>query len=160
MKKTLVVFYSWSGHAKQMAGIIADKTGADVMELFPQTSYSQNYGTAVAQAKADIGKDYRPPLQPLSHDPAEYDVVYVGTPIWHGTMAPPVATFLRDADWAGKTVLPFSTHGGGGKGRADRDMKRLCPGADLREMFTAYEGGGRTAKQEIEAWIQRNEGRN
>ena len=57
---------------------------------------------------------------------------------------------------SGKTVMPFSTHGGGGKGHSDRDIAKLCPNAKVLDMYTAYEGGGRSAKKEITAWIKKN----
>ena len=60
-----------------------------------------------------------------------YDVVFVGSPCWWGTVAPPVATFLAAYDWSGKTVAPFMTHGGSRMGRSEDDIEKLCPGATL-----------------------------
>lgn len=54
------------------------------------------------------------------------------------------------------SIMPFSTHGGGGKGHRDRDIAKLCPGAQVMEMYTAYEGEGDAAEKEISGWIQKN----
>ena len=62
---------------------------------------------------------------------APYDVIFVGSPCWWGTVAPPVATFLAAYDWSGKTVAPFMTHGGSRMGRSEDDIEKLCPGATL-----------------------------
>lgn len=156
MSKSVVVFYTWAGHTKKMAEMIASRTGADLLEIEPVTAYSQNYNTVVNQAKEEIKKGYLSELKPVECDLSQYDVVYIGTPIWWGTMAPPLATFLNRNDFSGKTVMPFSTHGGGGKGHSDRDIEKLCAGANVKAMYTAYEGGGVAAEKEIAAWIENN----
>ena len=156
MGKSIVVFYTWSGHTRKMAEIIAKLTGADLLEVEPKTPYPQNYNTVVNQAKEEIKKGYLPEIKPTACDLTQYDVVYMGTPIWWGTMAPPLATFLNTHNFSGKTILPFSTHGGGGKGHSDRDIKNFCAGANVKSMYTAYEGGGKNAEKEIAAWIQNN----
>lgn len=156
MNKSIVVYYTWSGKTKKMAEIIARQTGADLLEIKPETPYTENYNQVVAQAKREIGAGYHPAICPDDVELDAYDVVYIGTPIWWGTMAPPLATYLETHHFSGKTVMPFSTHGGGGKGHSDRDIASMCGGAQMMEMYTAYEGGGRAAEKEIAEWIHRN----
>ena len=156
MKKSIVIYYTWSGRTKGMAATIASLTGADVLEILPATPYTQDYNAVVKQAKQEIRQGLRPPIRETGCDLRGYEVVYLGTPIWWGTMAPPLAAFMEGQDFSGKTVMPFSTHGGGGKGRSHQDIAALCPGATVLEMYTAYEGGGKNASKEIAAWIQRN----
>ncbi len=157
MRKSLIVYYSWSGRTREMAEKIAAQTGADLLEICPQEDYPRDYSAVVAQAKEEIRRKEHPPIVPTGAAVAAYEVIFVGTPIWWGTMAPPVATFLQQADLHGKTVMPFSTHGGGGKGRADRDIARACRGATVLDMYTAYEGGGKQAAADIAAWLQQLE---
>lgn len=71
-------------------------------------------------------------------------------------MAPPIAMFLSENDLSGKTVMPFSTHGGDSKGHSDRDIAKLCPNAKVLDMYNAHEGSGRSAEKEIAAWIKKN----
>lgn len=156
MSKSIVIFYTWAGHTKEMVKIIAAQTDADILEVLPVTPYSTNYGTVVDQAKKEINAGFHPPIKKMDYDLSAYDVVYIGTPIWWGTMAPPIATFLSENDLSGKTVMPFSTHGGGGKGHSDKDIAKLCPNATVLDMYTAYEGGGRSAEKEITAWIKKS----
>ncbi|MGI6028319.1 MAG: flavodoxin [Candidatus Heteroscillospira sp.] len=155
MGKSIVMFYTWSGHTRKMAEIIAGLTGADLLEIEPVTPYSKSYNAVVNQAKNEIKTGYLPAIKPAEIDLSLYDVVYIGTPIWWGTMAPPLAACLSSRNFVGKTVMPFSTHGGGGKGHADRDMEKLCAGASIKPMYTAYEGGA-AAEKEMAEWIQNN----
>lgn len=156
MSKSIVIYYTWAGHTKSMAEIISEKTGAELVEIKPQTPYSDNYNTVVTAAKEEIKKGYLPPIEEVNCDLTQYDTVYIGTPIWWGTMAPPLMTYLKEQDFSGKTVMPFSTHGGGGKGHCDTDIEKLCTDAKVMSMYTAYEGGGRNAEKEIAVWIKNN----
>lgn len=156
MSNSIIIFYTWSGHTKRLAEIIANLTGADLLEVEPVTTYTQNYNMVVNQAREEIKKGYLPEIKTVECDLSQYEVVYIGTPIWWGTMAPPLATFLNRQDFSGKTIMPFSTHGGGGKGHSDRDIEKMCAGAYVKTMYTAYEGGGGTAQKEISTWIHKN----
>ncbi|WP_081410954.1 flavodoxin [Desulfotruncus alcoholivorax] len=93
MSNSIVVYYTWAGHTREMAKIIAAQIGADVREVLPETPYTTNYSAVVEQAKKEINAGFRPPIKKLDLDLSKYDVVYIGTPIWWGTMAPPIATF-------------------------------------------------------------------
>ena len=69
--------------------------------------------------------------------PDDCEVVFIGSPIWYGTYAPPIATFLKGNSLAGKTVAPFCTHGGGGAGRFEQDVQAACPDAKVLKGFVA-----------------------
>ena len=156
-KKSIVVFYTWSGRTREMAEEIHRQTGADLLEVQPETPYSQNYHEVTMQAKDEIRRGYLPPLQNAECDLTAYEVVYVGSPIWWGTIAPPLATFLTNHDFDGKIVMPFSTHGGGGKGHSDKDIGKLCANTRVMKMFTVYEGGGASLSHDIAGWIKETE---
>ena len=118
--KILVVYYSHSGNTERIARLIGQESGGVLAEIRPQAAYPQDYKTVVAQAKGEIQRGFLPALAPDAvPDPAEYDVVLIGTPNWWSTVAPPIATFLTENDLNGKTVAPFCTHGGGGVGHID-----------------------------------------
>ena len=151
MSKSAVVFYTWGGQAKTMAEEIAKLTDADIIEVKPKTPYSDNYSTCVKDAKKEMDEGKLPELTETDFDMSAYDTVYVGSPIWFGTIAAPIAAFLTEADLTGKFVKPFVTHGGGGKGHTDKDVAALCPASDVKPALAVYEGG---KKEEIEAWVR------
>ncbi|GLC80713.1 flavodoxin [Lacrimispora brassicae] len=156
MSKSIVIYFTWSGRTGEMAKTIAALTGAAIQEVLPEMPYAQNYNAVVDQGKKEISAGFHPPIKKLDLDLSQYDIIFIGTPIWWGTMAPPITTFLNENDLGGKTVAPFTSHGGGGKGHSDRDFAKLCSGAKILDMYTAYEGGGRSTEKEISAWIKKN----
>ena len=93
-KKVLVAYFSHSGNTRAVAERIAAATGADLVEIVPQKPYPAEYRAVVDQARREIGADYRPALKTDLPDAGRYDVIYIGSPCWWSTVAPPVATFL------------------------------------------------------------------
>jgi hypothetical protein len=79
--------------------------------------------------------------------------VFIGSPNWWDTIAPPVATFLSEYDLSGKTIVPFCTHGGGGLGRIGRDIARLCSQSTVLSSFEIYGSGGGSAQARVSAWL-------
>lgn len=156
MNKSIVVYYTWAGHTRKIAAIIAAQLGAELHEVLPDTPYTQNYNALLDQAKNEIREGFHPPINKFNLNINDYDVVFVGTPIWWGTMAPPIASFLSENDLSGKIVMPFSTHGGGGKGYSGRDIAKLSRDAKVCEMYTNYGGSNHSTETEIAAWIKKN----
>lgn len=130
-KKILVAYFSHSGNTRAVAERIAAATGADLFEIVPQRPYPAEYRAVVDQAKREIAADYRPALKNDQPDAGRYDVIYIGSPCWWATVAPPVATFLAAHGFAGKTLIPFMTHEGSRMGRTEADIRRLCPEATV-----------------------------
>ena len=83
----------------------------------------------------------------------KYDVIFVGSPNWWGTMAPPVATFLTSYDLKSKTVIPFFTHGGGGVQNCERDVRKLCNGSNLPKAGVFSGGSVRRSGDAIANWV-------
>ena len=93
--KCAVVYFSWSGNTRFAAETISKKAGADLFEIKAETPYNSNYGKCCDEAQPECyGKTLRPikPIEGL--DLAKYDLVFVGSPNWWGTMAPPVRTWV------------------------------------------------------------------
>ena len=128
--KVAVVYFSWSpdGNTRFAAETIAQKAGAALFEIKAETPYNADFRACCDEAKPECnGKTLRP-IQPIAGlDLAQYDVVFVGTPNWWGTMAPPVRTWLTQnlAALKGKTVCLFQTHGGGGMQRVGREFAEV-----------------------------------
>ena len=153
-KKTLVLFYSWSGNTRRIARIIAQKTGADLRELQPEMDYPQNYNAVLSQAKKEIQQKQYPTLRPIDMDWSEYDVIYLGTPNWWSTAAPPVTAFLREMMPTDKTIIPFCTHGGGGEGEIARVVRAHCIGCDVLPILSIQGDGGAEAEALVTQWLK------
>lgn len=152
--KILVACFSHTGNTREIARQIQAATGGDLFEIVPAALYPQAYQAVVAQAKREIQAGTRPALRTNLASVAEYDVVFVGSPNWWSTIAPPVATFLASHDWSGKTIVPFMTHEGTRMGRSVGDVRKLCPGATVRDGLPIRGGQVREAQKEVENWVR------
>lgn len=151
--KPLIVYYSYSGITRRLAEDIALITDGNLRELKPQKPYSFSYNTAVKEARAEIEKGYCPPLLQGVEPIEDTDVIFVGSPNWLKTFAPPVLSFLRSVDLSGKTIIPFCTHGGGGFGRMIEDYKRECKNSIIKDGIALR---GDYNFDELEKWLENN----
>jgi len=126
-KKALIVFYSYSGNTRKVAHEIHKVVGGDMVEIEPLEPYPGNYNAVLEKAKQELKAGSRPGLKTSIGDVSSYDTVFVGSPNWFNTIAPPVMTYLEESDLSGKSIIPFITHGGGGSGRSSRDIAGFCP---------------------------------
>ncbi len=154
--KVLIAYFSHSfGNTRQIAHMIQKETGGDIFEIKPKTPYTKVHKDVVAQARKEIDAGFKPELVAMPEKLDEYDVIFVGTPNWWNTMAPPVATFLSNHDFSGKTLVPFTTHGGSGLGRYPEDMKKLCPKANFLEGETFSRNSIPDSGDAVAKWIKR-----
>ena len=151
--KVLVAYFSHSGNTREVARQISEATGGDLFEIVPATPYPTEYRAVVDQGKKEIEAGVRPALKNPVGDLSQYDVIFVGSPCWWGTVAPPVATFLAAYDWSGKTVAPFMTHGGSRMGRSEDDIEKLCPGATLLGGLPVRGSAVKGSRDAVGKWI-------
>ncbi len=111
--KMLIVYYSFSGNTKYIAEKIREKTGGDVFEIETVKTYPSEYSALTEEAKRELQAGDLPALKKNPPDMSSYDLILVGGPVWWYTVATPVMSFLRQADFAGKKVSAFCTHEGG-----------------------------------------------
>ena len=150
--KTAVVYFSWSGNTRFAAETIAKKSGGDLFEIRAEIPYNSDYGKCCDEAKPECyGKTLRSikPIEGL--DLAKYDVVFVGSPNWWGTMAPPVRTWVTQGKDAlkGKTVCLFQTHGGGGMQRVGKEFAEVI--GDAAKVLPPKALSGSSIKSSIPA---------
>lgn len=116
--KILVAYFSWSGNGQQMARWISEETGGELFRIVPEESYGEDYEACADRAKNELDNGIRPELS--SHIDADimaqYDVIYLGFPIWWYDLPMPVWTFLEEYDLEGKTIIPFFSHNGSSNG--------------------------------------------
>lgn len=153
-KKILIAYFSHSGNTREIAVQIKNATGGDLFEITPVAPYPTDYNAVVDQAKKEINSDYRPPLKAKNEHISDYDVIFVGSPNWWSTIAPPVATFLSSHDLAGKTIVPFMTHEGSGMGRSVSDIKKLCQNSTVLEGLPIRGKKAKTSQNTVLKWLQ------
>lgn len=152
-KKILVVYFSHTGNTRIMAEQIKNATDADIFEIQPVKNYPEDYKTVEAQAKKEIDASYKPELKTKISNIESYDVIFVGSPNWWTTIAPPVATFLSSYNFSGKTIIPFITHDGSRMGRSVSDIKVLCPRSTVLEGLPIKGINVKDANAEIIQWL-------
>ena len=150
--KCAVVYYSWSGNTRFAAEAIAKKTGADLFEIKAEKPYNSDFQECCDEARPECyGKKLRPvkPIEGL--DLAKYDLVFVGSPNWWGTMAPPVRTWVTQSKDAlkGKTVCLFQTHGGGGMQRVGSEFAETI--GDAAKVLAPKAFSGSSIKSSVAA---------
>ena len=152
-KRTLVAYYSYSGNTKAVAEKIQKLTNSDLFEIEVKEAYPTGYNDVVKQAKLEKQNDVYPELKD-NGNVENYDVIYLGTPVWWYTMATPVKTFLKENNFEGKVIIPFCTHGGGGASATYTDISKYAPNAKVLQGFTSYENSAK--ETEIQQWVENN----
>lgn len=130
-KKVLVLYYSQAGNTKTVAQELAAKLGADMEEIVPVTPYEGDFQATITRWQQEREQGVLPELKPIKADPTQYNVIFLGFPVWGGTYAPPVAAFLETADLSGKKIVPFCSFGSGGLDTSIRALKEKLPNAEI-----------------------------
>ena len=151
-KDVLIAYYSHSSNTSKLAKQIERQIGGELHEIVPRNAYARDYQAVVEQAKKEIRAGVRPELIEKNLDMTKHHVIFIGTPNWWSTMAPPIATFLGICNSSEKTIIPFCTHGGGGAGHIEADIKKLCPNATVLPMLSVY--GDSVVASQVESWIK------
>lgn len=129
--KMLVLYYSQTGNTKAVAEEIANKLGADIEEITMVDPYDPDFQATIDRCMKEREQEILPTINPVKADLANYDVIFLGYPVWFGTYAPPVITFLKDADLSGKKIVPFCTFGSGGLESSVKDLVAAEPNAEV-----------------------------
>ena len=153
-ERILIAYFSRSGNTRKIANLIHQEVGGTIHEIQPEVPYPNSYNAVVDQAKEEIQAGYKPALESTLDQIESYDTVFVGSPNWWSTIAPPVATFLSEYDLSGKIIVPFCTHGGGGLGRIGRDIAKLCPQSTILSSLEIYGSGTGNAQARVSAWLR------
>lgn len=152
--KMLIAYFSWSGNTKSIAEQIHQKVGGDLVEIEPLKPYSRDYNTCLEEARRDQDNKARPELKTKIDNLAQYEVIFLGYPNWWATM--PIASFLEQYDFQGKTIVPFVSHGGGRLGQSVTDIAKLSPKSRILEALSVSYSGGSSLSRDIDAWLDKN----
>ena len=135
--KSIVTYFSASGNTAHVANRLADAVGADIFEIRPAQTYSKedlNWWEKDSRSTVEMNDlNSRPEIAKQRDNMGEYDVVYVGFPIWWNAAPRIVNTFLESYDFSGKIIVPFATSGGSGVDKVNSSIRGSCAGAELKE---------------------------
>ena len=169
-KKPLIAYYSRKGNnylngsivylevgnTEVVAKIIQEQTGGDLFEIETIKTYPEDYTETTNVAMEEKRKSARPELTYMVDQMDLYDVIYLGYPNWWGTFPMAVFTFLESYDFSGKTIIPFCTHEGSGLGNSERDIRKLCPNANVLPGIAIRGGSVKSAGNSIKTWLSGN----
>ena len=162
--KALVAFFSRAGenygvgtvekgNTQYIAEFIAGKTGAELFKIETVTPYPNGYDETTAIARQEQADNARPALSAHVENMDQYDIIFLGYPIWYGDMPMAMNTFLEEYDFSGKTIIPFSTHAGSGFGSSISTITRLCPNAVLLDGFSVAGTRASSSQSAVNNWL-------
>lgn len=154
--KVLVAYFSASGTTRGVAQQLAEVTGGTLHEIKPEQPYTDaDLDWTDKQSRSSVemkDKNSRPAITAKLQDMKDYDVIYVGFPIWWYTAPTIINTFMEAYDFQGKTIIPFATSGGSSIKKACQDLKAAYPNVNWKEGKLL----NRVSAEELKKWVKSN----
>ena len=125
-----------NGNLQVMSQVIQDKTDADIFSIKVKEPYDDDYDVMRERAYEELNNESFPELSSQVEYINDYNVIYIGTPVWSSNLPRPVATFLSENDLSNKTIIPFGINLGSGFGTIIDEIKELCPNSTVIDGFT------------------------
>ena len=155
-QKVLVAYFSATGTTKAAARQLAEVAGADLYEIKPEQPYTDadlDWQNKQSRSSVEMqDKHSRPAISGKLQNMNEYNVVYVGFPIWWYTAPTIINTFLETYDFKGKTVIPFATSGGSSIQKACADLEAAYPEINWKEGKLL----NNISKGDLQKWVESN----
>ena len=155
-KKSLVLYYSETGSTKTVAMELQKQLNADIESIEAVTPYTGNFQETMQRGQREMQSGETPALQPLKSKISNYDVIFIGYPIWFGTYAMPIATLVKENDFAGKTIVPFCTFGSGGLNTSSDALKKALPKAKIQPGYGVRTARVAAAAKELDRFLKEN----
>lgn len=130
-QKILVVYYSQTHATEEMAKYIQQKLNCDIESIELVDPYDPDYDSTIARGKRELDAKEWPEILPLKAKVEDYDVIFIGFPVWFSTYANPIASWLEKVDLKAKKVVPFATFGSGGLRSSVENLKIAEPGVEI-----------------------------
>lgn len=142
------------GNLQIMAQVIEEKTDADIFRILMTEPYDMDYSTMLPVAVEQMNNGELPALQENISNLEEYDVIYIGTPVWNAELPPAMQTLFAEHDFSGKTIVPFGIHLGSRFGRIIDQIRELEPEAEVADGFTiSASTSNDEVRSEFEEWL-------
>ena len=150
--KSIVVFYSRTGNTRKIAQAIAAKLKCPIEEIFDTKNRNGIKGYLFAGRDATFRKLAQ--IKTIAHNPRDYDIIIIGTPIWSFNISSPIRTYLEQNKRTLKNVAFFCTMGGSGSDRAFAEMEKICVKKPLATLaLTAKETSENKFEEKIKQFI-------
>ena len=164
--KSIVIYFSRAdenysvgvvdkGNTEIVAEYIKEITNADLFKVERKKPYAKDYETCCDEAKIEQLNNERPELVDYLDNIDDYDVIYIGSPVYWGTMPQPMFTQLEKLNFAGKIVKPFTTHEGSGLGNVVSYLEKICAGAKIVDALAIKGTNARNSKEIVEEWCNK-----
>ena len=169
-KKILTVFFSMKGETYMAGGRIENlekgnthvcaeyiqkAVGDTLFEIETTKEYSKDHFEMIEEAKVEMQSGEKVQPKYWLDNLEEYDVIFVGYPIWWGTYPPIINTFLEHYDLTGKTIIPFSTSEGSGLLNTVAELRAVCKGATVTEALAVRGSQARSSEKKVSEWAQK-----
>lgn len=141
------------GNTEAAALEIQSQTGGDLFAIKTAQKYPVSHSECSAVAEKEMRSDARPELSSHIENMEDYDIIFVGFPIWWYQEPMAIRTFLQEYDFSGKTIIPFCTTFGAGVEESQKNIKTLCPQAEVLKGLTLHTGT-KSFTASVEKWLK------
>lgn len=155
-QKKLVLYYSETGTTKAVAEELQKQLKADIESIEAVEPYTGDFQATMQRGQREMQKGKTPAIKPLKSKIADYDVIFLGYPIWFGTYAMPIATLVKENDFEGKTIIPFCTFGSGGLNTSTDALKKALPKAVIKDGYGVRTARVAAAEKELDRFLKEN----
>ena len=151
-KKILIVYYSNIGNTKSVAENIHSVVGGDIKEIELIEKYPNNIFTMSKLVRKQMKEGFLPQINDI--DVSNYDIIFVGSPIWNFSVSLPAKAFLKNNNFENKTLIPFFTYSGGAsKKKIINEVKNSTNAKDIKQPLFMFENGIILTKEQIIKWL-------
>ena len=152
-EKILVLYYSQSNTTKALAEEIQLQLQCDIDEIECTNPYTGDFNSVLTRWQNELQSGKKPELNPLNKNISDYDVIFLGYPVWGGTYALPIASLLEKTDFAGKKLVPFCTFGSGGLNTSSAELKKNAKNAQILNGYGIRQARISNAKEEVSKFL-------
>ena len=145
----LVLYYSQEGATEKIAHEIQQQLGADIEAVDVTKPYDGDFNQTIERCQKEMETGETPELKELKTNIDDYNIIFIGYPVWFGTYAPPIDALVKKYNFAGKKIIPFCTFGSGGLNTSTEALKKALPQAEILDGYGIRNARINKASQEI-----------
>lgn len=143
------------GNTEYIASLIQESAGGDLFRIETEQAYPSTHDALLDFAYNERAEDSRPALSSQIDNLDNYDIIFLGYPNWNSDLPMPLYTFLETYDLSGKTIIPFTTHGGSGFSRTIQTISDLQPNATvIEDGLSISRNAVENAQEEVASWVK------